>query len=229
MTITYESASERLTGRCQQRRKLSNNTYLCRRTDSIALQYHATDVLTWNSDGSVTLDSGGWLTLTTKQRLNEFGPARVHQDKGRWYVSYGGETYAYADGMTLHSDGSVTGAMSEATAKMQDRAANVVKRRVRKFVNDITAEHIVQAWENSGGDCFICRFGQTDCLTDHLAEGYFHATLAHNAIKARHYGNPDLVMQMIYGDAQRGRVSDLLTDSLAKYLRANLVEGLVTR
>jgi hypothetical protein len=54
-------------------------------------------------------------------------------------------------------------------------------------------------------------------------------SLAYNAVKAARYGDPDWVMSMIYGDAQRDRVSDLLTRPLGKYLRSNLIKELATR
>ena len=39
--------------------------------DRIAMQYRATDVVAAHRDGSITLDSGGWRTPTTKARINE--------------------------------------------------------------------------------------------------------------------------------------------------------------
>ncbi len=60
-------------------KKVANNTYI-RRTglDTIALRLHETDILVWHEDGSVELNSGGWQTVTTKSRMNEFAP-------GGWY------------------------------------------------------------------------------------------------------------------------------------------------
>ena len=56
--------------------------------------YHKTDVVTVNQDGSITLDTGGWFTQTTKNRMNQasnqYGLCfRVYQAMGVWYVSVG--------------------------------------------------------------------------------------------------------------------------------------------
>lgn len=91
--MTYKTALEKLAGR--DSRKVANNTSLRRnldatvQTESVALRLHSTDILTFNRDGSVTATSGGWKTVTTKDRLNSYLPHgwRVYQDKGVWYWS----------------------------------------------------------------------------------------------------------------------------------------------
>lgn len=69
------------------------------------VRYHSTDVVTVRGN-EITLDSGGWMTVTTKRRMNQaartFGlPFSVYQRRGEWFVEYNGETKAYHDGMTL--------------------------------------------------------------------------------------------------------------------------------
>jgi hypothetical protein len=76
-----------LTSRGQ--RKIGNNTYLQRRADlTIGLMYHATDVVTFTPDG-ITLNSGGWRTVTTKERINWVLSGlglRLFTDKRTWYI-----------------------------------------------------------------------------------------------------------------------------------------------
>lgn len=52
-------------------------------------------------------ESGGWRTVTTKQRMNEYGVARIFSDRGVWYAHLGSDSDAvpYADGLTLNADG----------------------------------------------------------------------------------------------------------------------------
>ena len=69
------------------------------------VRYHQTDVVTV-AGNQITLDSGGWRTVTTKRRMNqaanEFSlPFAVYQRRGEWFVDYRGETLRFADGMTL--------------------------------------------------------------------------------------------------------------------------------
>lgn len=73
-------------------RKIANNTLAYRVPESgtsfIAL--HDTDVLAWGDHGVVAVDTGGYNTLTTRARLNEFGGrlgVRVHTAKGVLHVN----------------------------------------------------------------------------------------------------------------------------------------------
>jgi hypothetical protein len=102
MKTTYQSWDDRLTGRCKDRRKVANNTYLERRADSIALKLHNTDIITTYPDNTVTLNTGGWQTVTTKARMNEFLPfGRIYQKDFIWYLSLGNVDHVYDDGMKL--------------------------------------------------------------------------------------------------------------------------------
>lgn len=70
-------------------RKIANNTYAQRRGNDIAVMLHATDIITFHDDGTITLNTGGWLTMVTKERMNRYLPAevQVHSVKGRWRVT----------------------------------------------------------------------------------------------------------------------------------------------
>lgn len=105
---TYEQAQDYLAGR--EKAKVVNNTYVIRRDiATIALQYHNTDVVTYKADGLIVLNTGGWKTATTKERLNLFSQYGVYVRRGVWYVSkYLGdgrhqELGLFKDGMTLQA------------------------------------------------------------------------------------------------------------------------------
>jgi hypothetical protein len=83
--MNYQQAAAQLIGRCRDRRKLANNTHLVRRdTDEIAVRLHATDVLTFFADGRIRVNTGGYHTVTTVDRINAFlpGPWRVSRYRG---------------------------------------------------------------------------------------------------------------------------------------------------
>ena len=79
--------------------RLGNNTYLrCTGPDPvhdyIAVTFHATDIIKFWADGQVTLHTGGYKTVTTKERINQFTRcipgqvgARVYQKNRQWYVT----------------------------------------------------------------------------------------------------------------------------------------------
>lgn len=80
---TWEEADEilNLPYTRDERRKLENNTYLERRgPDAIAVLLHNTDIVTYYSDGRTGLYTGGWFTMTTKDRMNYYLPRHIHVD-----------------------------------------------------------------------------------------------------------------------------------------------------
>jgi hypothetical protein len=104
--MEYQRAKEKLAGR--ESRKIANNTYLkAREAGAIALRLHETDILTYTPDGKCILNSGGWRTVTTKARMNDYAPgAPIIQKAGVWYI--GGKVYQ--DGCYI-KNGNVYGAL----------------------------------------------------------------------------------------------------------------------
>lgn len=85
----------------KSRKKLENNTYLERRDpETIAVKLHNTDVVTY-TPGAVELKTGGWQTVTTKDRLNTYGPLSVYQRKGEWYIVVDGKEQPFGNGYRL--------------------------------------------------------------------------------------------------------------------------------
>jgi hypothetical protein len=111
-------ADIQLQGRNSQSRKLANHTYLIRDGEQIHVRLHSTNVITFNPDDSITLNSGGWHTATTKDRINQYIPAgyRITQAGGVWFLTHttnaehNPETkYKYEDGITITANGNVIG------------------------------------------------------------------------------------------------------------------------
>ena len=100
--MTWFKAQSMLTGRCKEQRKLGNNTWLVRRGNDFAIKLHYTDVVTIHQDGTYTLQTGGWHTVTTKARINEYAPCRVWQKDFEWFV---GDKHEFFDGMRVDATG----------------------------------------------------------------------------------------------------------------------------
>lgn len=74
-------------------RKAGNNTTVERTTysDSIYVRLHSTIIVEYfgpesPNHGSVLLNSGGWHSVTTKQRMNLFTHLSIYQRDFVWYV-----------------------------------------------------------------------------------------------------------------------------------------------
>lgn len=80
---SYAEAAELLAGRDSIR--LGNNTYLENFHLGIAVRLHNTRIVVFHEDGRVTLHTGGYHTVTTKERLNQFIKGRVYQKSHAWF------------------------------------------------------------------------------------------------------------------------------------------------
>lgn len=107
--LTYNDAANLMRRARNGRRKLENNTYLEEREDGFAVVLHYTDVVTIHPDGTYTVNSGGWHTVTTKDRITRYSPLRLFQKRYEWFVQVGGwdngYTVEFFDGMTVDSNG----------------------------------------------------------------------------------------------------------------------------
>lgn len=53
---------------------------------TVAVRYHATNVVVYHANGSITLNTGGYYTPTTAARMNEYLPSHLHvqRRKRKW-------------------------------------------------------------------------------------------------------------------------------------------------
>ncbi len=91
--MNYNDAVEMVHGRTNRKtRKIGNNTYAEIEYDnSVSIRLHGTAVVRFYPNGVVKLNSGGWRTHTTKDRINKYSPVKVYQKKYQWYLQDGAE------------------------------------------------------------------------------------------------------------------------------------------
>ena len=84
------------------RSKVGNNTYAeILPYGSIGIMLHSTYVVKIHQDNTYTLNSGGWQTLTTKDRINQYSPRYVYQKNFEWFVKINDKSYPFIDGMVV--------------------------------------------------------------------------------------------------------------------------------
>lgn len=86
--MTHSEAVSMVRGKTNKdRRKVGNNTYAEILPDgSVGITLHNTCVVRIYQDGTYKLSNGGWLTSTTKDRINKYSPYKVRQRNYEWYV-----------------------------------------------------------------------------------------------------------------------------------------------
>lgn len=187
--MNYSRLNEMLTGRTAQRRKLANNTYAERHADgSLGIRLHATEIVTLFPDGTIKAQTGGWKTSTTKERLNQYLPARIWQKQGRWFL--GPDNIEFADGITFLPDGKIEGGKPKSDADKE----KALDKRIKAFSKAIG--DALPLPMPSNGDCFYCAMREvktgnplgehthnTEHLDSHMDENYFVPSLVWRALE----------------------------------------------
>ena len=155
------------------------------------IRLHHTDIIIFKTNGSIVFNTGGWQTVTTKERFNRFGKGRFYSDKGIWFYSPGsfdGPQYAFQDGMTLSRNGKVTKAGPDPRKTLNLRKA--VRAYAKAYIVALRAGDIPKP---NNGDCWGCLkratdgshpMGGKDHIRDHIKEKYYVPSLLVNALGA---------------------------------------------
>lgn len=89
--MTHAEAVAMVHGKTNRKsRKIGNNTYAeIEYDDSVSIILHGTTVVRFYPNGLVKLNSGGWQTSTTKDRINKYSPVKVYQKNFQWFLTHG--------------------------------------------------------------------------------------------------------------------------------------------
>lgn len=182
------------------------NTFVYSLVDGIVVyRLHQTDIIKVLQNGTVILNTGGYMTVTTAARMKEiFGllhlSYRTWSERGVWKFKivqgypddWRKGAIDFADGMMITRKGKVilpgpAMAVQKMRVKVQDK--------IRKYC-DLLAKKLVTGWMvPEAGDCMYCHMctdegkslgdasGHDDHLISHLKEGYLMGSLLWNAYK----------------------------------------------
>lgn len=172
-----------------KKRKIANNTIEYWKDGIRFIRLHDTNIMQFNPDNSIILNSGGWMTVTTKDRINAGLPSgfRLFQKNKVWFVN----DIVFADNMILYPDGTVTGEGED--TKKTEKLDKQIKVYAEKFIKKLSLRKIEKP---SGGDCWYCSMKTVDKgeslgqavkdkkhILEHLKENYFVPSLLMNAVE----------------------------------------------
>jgi len=101
--MTYDEAAQLFsTSRYGSKNLGQRSTWLEKDGDDYVIRYHQTYVVRIHANGFYTLKSGGWKTMTTKKRINEYSSANLYQRDFEWYLADGTE---FHDGIIVDRNG----------------------------------------------------------------------------------------------------------------------------
>lgn len=203
---------------------IANNTVRIEFEDgTIAIRLHNTNVVTTHPNGDITLNTGGWQTLTTKERITTYSPFRIRQEKGVWTVITSAGSYDFYDGITFRDSVPLEVRHTDTKGIAQ------LKKRITKFAALITEDNIPMP---NGGDCWCCSMhtaegktmgelgDDTGHLLSHIDEGYMHGSLIVNAMRAKGYADRQIGLHL------HMKLVDTLRRAVRAYLQKKLISNI---
>ena len=193
-------------------RRIANNTIQYEAPDGTrVVRLHRTDIIKFLPSGEVELNSGGWHTHTTRERLNSLSGIRVTPDRGVWYAN----DVPFFDGIRFKDGVAVNATDAETELASRRKLAKKINNFVRRI------DRLSELPQPNPGDCWYClmfdrekdncRNGEraphnADHLLAHLDEGYLPGALIRNALTWAGFRDP----------AQK---ADTVKRALRRYLR----------
>lgn len=207
---SYQEAKNVIGNR--ESKKLANNTYLVHVQDpdrpsigkvDLAVRLHNTYIVIFRQDGKVVLNSGGWQTLTTRDRMNRYIPEpwRISQTQGIWYVTgYGhpeNKNRVYQDGMYFELEPCGTYVPKNLAEGPEDTRyqRKLIRAYADAFVKAFVAGEVKAP---NGGDCWYCLMktqdegkplgeatGNKDHINQHIEEHYYVPSLLARAVEVK--------------------------------------------
>lgn len=223
MRQTKKEMLQGIEDKVQSSRIIGNNTLrIIYKDGTEAIRFHSTDILS-EKDGVVTLNSGGWKTATTKDRINSFlrhfdVPFYIQQRNHQWFIAQG----VFYDGMQFRNDEQISPVVKDDADER-----NKMLKRISKYCALITKDNLPFP---DSGDCWYCLMTTKDSgktlgdvsgdyshLISHLEEGYVVGSLLVNAMREAGYRDKQI------GVYYRLKMVDTFKRVLKKYLIKRLI------
>jgi hypothetical protein len=171
--------------------------------DWIGIKLHRTIVIKHFKDGSIELNSGGWNTRTTRDKINTYSPPEisVYTKNNIMYLRHKSIDYIFEDKMCIKTDGSIFNQYDEkinpSSLIKKEKTARKELKQIKEYCKAFADIVISQKLENPGpGDCWCClsHVSNSDVPTiqtlhanGKVTDGFDEKNHIKNHIKAKYY------------------------------------------
>lgn len=182
------------------------------------IRLHETDILFFDPKGKITINTGGYNTKTTRERLNTYLPRefRVFTERGRIHLRTPWQTIKFGETVTIDPKRhKITGDI------VTDEKAKKVEKEISAYLAKFKKTGIAKLIENSGGDPWVLpnKFGKIDdyIIKDWIKTKYVHMRLVILALEFAGIRDPALYIRLT-----RGEWDAMMTRRVRRYVRACL-------
>lgn len=170
-------------------RFIGNNTVEYYVENDRYIRLHHTDILVFSGD-CVRISSGGWRSITTKDRINKYLPSgySLQSDGGFWFICHDGKRFPFKDGMVIDLKKDVSDSGDYEKAHKQFK---LDKKKITVYIDKYSNLLLSGKMTLPGaGDCLICQIAAQnpdyvnyDHIQSHIDEFYFVPALIWAACK----------------------------------------------
>lgn len=184
------------------------------------IRLHDTDIMTFLPDGRIELNTGGFNTKTTRERMNSFLPRgfNVFTQKGVIHARTPWDTVKFRETVTIDP------AKQVVKSDLSEKAADKLERLISDYMKTYKQKGLPTV-EESGGDPWVFPDNQTGKIEQHIVMDWLKTKYVHRrfmALALQFSGLRDvgiyLTMQSI--DRRDGKIDATDSRRLRRYIRA---------
>lgn len=198
-------------------RMAGKNTLDYETTDGArVIRLHETDILTFHPNGGITINTGGFNTVTTRARVNEFLPA----GKGGVFTSKGVIHYHGNEAETPFAETLHIGPRGAIRPDVKPDKLAALRRKLDSFMAHVKRRGLPTAEESAGDPwCISPNVGKETAL-DWMESNYFTRTLY--ALALEYAGLTDSAVAYFMRDAERRGLDSRDLQRIRRYMRAQI-------
>ena len=227
-TTLYNTAKNKEAGK-----PLENNTRLVKTNAGYGIKLWDTVVVEILPNNNYVLNTGGWYTSTTKDRINKYAPVPLlGQEASQWYIydNNGKVQSRFYNDMIINSAGVPLKPEKPEISEKILKKQKELKKKIKEYAvkcGTLAGSHKLP--EPSGGDCWYCSMHEvktgkplgdlngSDHLLQHIKDHYIVPALVYNALKETGYRWPEIIG---WGSMP---VPDSVQRAVTKYLQRRLL------
>ncbi len=183
---------------------------------SRVIRLHETDILTFHANGGITINTGGFNTVTTRARVNAFLPAgkgAVYTHRGVIHYRNGGREYPFSETVYIGPRGAIR-------PDVKPAHLDGLRRKLDSFMAHVRKRGLPTAEESAGDPwCISPDVGKATAL-DWLESNYFTRTLY--ALALQYAGLTDTAVSYFMRDAERRGLDKTDLRRIRRYMRAQI-------